>query len=74
MGALIQLDFFEKNDDLTLLKKEVEYHYEKLENVRKGLFARDNQKQKAINELLNMILAQQDEIAKLKSEIIKIRN
>lgn len=74
MGALIQLDFFEKTDDLALLKKEVEYYYEKLENVRKGLFARDNQKQKAINELLNMILAQQEEIAKLKSEIIKIKN
>ncbi len=74
MAAIIQYDFFDKNDDLSILKKEIEYYHEKLENVRKGLFSRHHQNQKAINELLSMILCQQEEIAKLKCEIIKIKN
>lgn len=38
----IQLDMFESNDDLSLLKRENKMLRDSMDNLRKGLFARHN--------------------------------
>lgn len=38
----IQLDMFESNDDLSMLKRENKLLRDSMDNLRKGLFARHN--------------------------------
>lgn len=59
MNAPVQLDLFEKMDDLTLLKKEVEEIRIRGDNVRRGLFARHN-------DLAKLFIEQQEQIDYLK--------
>jgi len=49
---MIQLDLFE-NDQLTMLRMEVQKYKEVAENVRRGVFARLNELERTIMELTN---------------------
>lgn len=62
MNAPVQLDLFEKIDDLTLLKKEIEEIRIRGDNVRRGLFARHN-------DLAKLFIEQQEQIDSLKKII-----
>jgi hypothetical protein len=60
----IQLDFFEDNDDMSILKKEHRALFDRVENMRRGLFARHT-------DLMKLYIKQQEEIDKLRSMMIK---
>lgn len=60
----VQLDLFEENDELSLMKKEIRGLLERQENVRKGLFARHN-------DLMKLYIKQQEEIDKLRSMMVR---
>lgn len=64
MALPIQYDLFESNDEISLLRKEIEALREQNANVRKGLFARHA-------ELAKLWLKQQDEIDQLKCSMKK---
>lgn len=70
----LQYDLFDSTDEVSILRKEVESIHSSSENVRRGLFARHKKLETAFNELLNMHLQQQEEIAKMRSELILMRN
>lgn len=72
MAALIQLDLFEEPSELLEMRQELDAVKIKHENVRKGLFARDQQHDRAINELLNMILSLQEELSSVKQSKIRV--
>lgn len=71
MALQIQYDFFEPNDEVSILHKEFDALQEQVERVRKGLFARHNKLDSAINELLRLYIQQQEEIAQLRKELKK---
>jgi hypothetical protein len=60
----IQFDFFESNDSVSLLRKEIDLIDERTRNVQRGLFARHG-------DLVKMVLKQQDEIDRLRQLLIK---
>ena len=60
----IQLDFFEPNDEISLMHKEIMAIDERTRNVQKGLFARHG-------ELVKIVLKQQDEIDRLREMLVK---
>lgn len=59
----IQLELFEENDDMSLLKKEHRALYDRVENMRRGLFARHA-------DLMKMYIKQQEEIDRLRGMMI----
>lgn len=61
MTVAIQLDLIEENDELTLLRKEIEIVRQQSANVRRGIFARHN-------EIAKTVIALQEEIEKLKGK------
>lgn len=74
MAVVIQYDLFEDQNELSEVKKDIEFQRLQLDKYRKSLFAKDAEKGKALNQLLTMILEQQEEIAKLKTQMIKLTN
>jgi hypothetical protein len=60
----IQLDLFDGNDEITLLRKEIDLIDERTRNVQRGLFAR-------YSELVKMYLKQQHEIDILRCMQVK---
>lgn len=63
----IQLDLFEDfdvNDDVEVLKKEHRALFDRVENMRKGLFARHT-------ELMKLYIKQQEEIDRLRGMLLK---
>lgn len=71
---ITQLDFFDNDDDLSLLRKQDEFLLDRVDNLRRGLFKRHDLHQKALNELLVMITKQEKQIEDLKNEIEKLRD
>lgn len=66
----IQLDFFEPNDEMSLLKREIKGTFDRVENVRRGIFSRHNSFTK---EVLEIWTHQQKEIEELKLQIDRLR-
>jgi hypothetical protein len=64
MGIHLQLDLFETEDDMSLLKKENKALFDRVENMRRGLFARHN-------ELMKLYIKQQEEIDRLRGMMIR---
>lgn len=60
----VQYDLFEDNDDISLMKQEIELIDERTRNVQRGLFARHS-------ELVKMVLKQQEEIDRLRNMLMK---
>jgi hypothetical protein len=60
----IQLDLFCDDDEMSLLKKEHRALYDRVENMRRGLFARHT-------DLMKLYIRQQEEIDRLRSMMIK---
>ena len=60
----IQLDLFEAEDDMSLLRKENRALFDRVENMRRGLFARHT-------ELMKMYIKQQEEIDRLRVMMVK---
>jgi hypothetical protein len=60
----IQLDLFVDDDEMSLLKKEHRALYDRVENMRRGLFARHT-------DLMKLYIKQQEEIDRLRSMMIK---
>lgn len=60
----IQLDLFVEDDEMSLLKKEHRALYDRVENMRRGLFARHT-------ELMKMYIKQQEEIDRLRSMMVR---
>lgn len=69
MAIHLQLDMFESNEEIDVLRREFESLYEQMERVRKGLFSRHNKLENSLNELILMILSQQEEISILKLKL-----
>jgi len=59
MAVAIQLEFFEKTDEMTLIQKELAAMQESNANVRRGLFAR-------LDAMGKLVMDQQKEIEELK--------
>ncbi len=74
MALTIQYDFFKKDSDADLLRQEIDAINDKVNNVRKGLFARHRTLETSLNNLLKLYLDQQEEIAKLKMNLLEIKN
>ncbi len=66
MALQIQMDFFQENDEFEIFRSEIKALEQRQENVRKGLFARHNKLESALNELLNMYIKLQEEVSELK--------
>jgi hypothetical protein len=60
----VQLELFESNDEITLLRKEIVLIDQRTRNVQRGLFARHG-------DLVKMYLKQQDEIDLLRGLLLK---
>jgi len=63
----IQLDLFERvnvDDDFELLREEHKALYDRVENMRRGLFARHT-------ELVKLCIRQQQEIDKIREMMVK---
>ena len=60
----VQLELFESNDEITLLRKEIVLIDDRTRNVQRGLFARHG-------DLVKMYLKQQDEIDALRGMLLK---
>ncbi len=60
----IQLDLFQEDDEMTILKKEHKLLFERMENMRRGLFARHN-------DLMKMYIKQQEELDRLRAMMVK---
>lgn len=60
----VQLELFGENDDMSLLKKEHRALFDRVENMRRGLFARHT-------DLMKLYIKQQEEIDKLRGMMIK---
>lgn len=71
MSLNIQYDLFHETDELSEIRRELAAVQQSSENVRKGLFARHKKLETAINELLQVTISQQEEIAKLRILLIK---
>lgn len=68
MALAIQYDLFESNDEVSLLKKEIELMNSSLNNTRRGLFARHSAMAKQIMDM-------QEEIERLKGiRIVKSKS
>ena len=66
MGLAIQYDLFEEQSEINDLRKQIMAVKASNDNVRKGLFAKQN-------ELMKMLLVQQGEIEKLRMNRIQLR-
>lgn len=66
MMTAIQLELFEENSEIDILRKEMSHMRTSQDNVRKGMFARHA-------ELVKMYLKQQDEIEILRSMLLKVQ-
>lgn len=64
----VQYDLFEDNDDLSLMKQEIELIDERTRNVQRGLFSRHNNLAK---ELIKMIEDQNKQIDELRKLLLK---
>jgi len=62
MSYAIQYDFFESNDEQSLLKQEIALLKKEITNTRRGLFSRHT-------EMMKLIIKQQEEIDKLKNMV-----
>jgi hypothetical protein len=60
----VQLDLFDSNDEMSLLRKEIDLIDNRTRNVQRGLFARHG-------DLVKMVLKQQEEIDRLRELLIK---
>ena len=60
----IQLDLFEENDELSILKKQIKAIDDRTRNVQRGLFARHA-------ELVKMYLKQHEEIETIRAMMLK---
>jgi len=67
MGYAIQLDFFVKKDDFSILTKEMESVRNECSSVRKGVFSRLDLIKK---EILDTMQKQQEEIELLKVQLL----
>lgn len=56
----MQLDFLQENDEISLLKRELQEVRERSENTRKGLFARHN-------ELIKLYMQLKEEVEHVKA-------
>jgi hypothetical protein len=74
MALSIQYDFFKNDSESDLVRREIDAINDQVNNVRKGLFARHRTLETSLNNLLKLYLDQQEEIAKLKMQMIKIKN
>lgn len=66
MTTCYQLDFFEKNDPVTLLQKDFRILDKKCQNVQRGLFARFATVQEEIETLRDLCYKLQIEVDLLK--------
>lgn len=66
MSTLIQLDLFEKMDEFSYLEKEIQTNRKYVDNIRRGLFARNG-------ELAKNYINQQQQIDFCKQEIIILK-
>lgn len=64
----VQYDFFSDNDEMDLLRQEIEMIDERTRNVQRGLFARHNA---LANELHKLIEAQEKQIDELRKLLLK---
>jgi hypothetical protein len=69
MTLSIQLDFFESDDELTLLQKKVDVIDTRTRNVQRGLFSRYNA---FCKEILEIVERQQKEIESLRAIQVKV--
>lgn len=56
----MQIDFLQENDEISLLKRELQEVRERSENARKGLFARHN-------ELIKLYMQLKEEVEHVKA-------
>jgi TATA-binding protein-associated factor Taf7 len=68
-----QLDFFESHDELSELKRQDAFLFDRMGNIQRGIFKRHDLQQKAINELLVMLTKRDEDIDFLKGEIDSLR-
>ncbi len=64
MALPIQFDLFEKNDEMSLIRKEFEETRKMADNVRKGLFARQN-------EFMKLYMKQEERLNRIEQLLIK---
>lgn len=67
MSTLVQLDLFEKIDEFSYLEKKIHENKKQVDNMRRGLFARNG-------ELAKNYINQQQQIDFCKQEIILLKN
>lgn len=64
MSALIQLDFFESNDELSLLKRNIS-------DIKKSSDAKGRKQFHMLNEMGKEIISLKEEVYKLRMSMIK---
>jgi hypothetical protein len=60
----VQYDLFSENDDISLMKQEIELIDQRTKNVQRGLFARHG-------DLVKMFCKQQAELDELRALLLK---